>query len=342
MTHGLVLGKFYPPHKGHIHLITEAKKKCDELTVLICSLQREQIPGDLRFSWMVSLFPDPKIRIVWVQDENPQYPEEDPDFWNLWRNTIETHTKKKVDILFTSEEYGEPLSKVLGCNHTLIDLNRNQVPVSATKIREAPLSHWEWIPELIRPYFVKRIVLTGSESVGKTSLAKILAEEFQTNWIPEFAREYLESKVGPMDESDFLPIAKGHLFSEVEAAKTSNGILILDTDLLTTKVYLERYYESEIPWLTERALGLKYDASLFLDIDIPWIEDKLRDLGEERESMRTRFLQAMKDAQRSFHWIRGDYQTREKEAIKIINHLKSEPMNRESFTLEQRRLRNFE
>ncbi|TGL39883.1 AAA family ATPase [Leptospira perdikensis] len=342
MNHGLVLGKFYPPHKGHIHLITEAKKNCDELTVLVCSLQAELIPGELRFDWMQSLFPDPKIHLVWVQDENPQYPEEHPDFWNLWRETIESHTKRKVDFLFTSEEYGEPLSKVLGCKHTLIDLNRSHVPVSASKIRESPLTYWEWIPELIRPYFVKRIVLTGSESVGKTSLAETLSKHFQTNWIPEFAREYLETKEGPMDESDFLPIAKGHLLSEIEMAKTSNGILFLDTDLLTTKVYLERYYESEIPWLTERALGLKYDDSLFLDIDVPWMKDKLRDLGEERESMRTRFLQAMKEANRKFHLIRGDYSTREQKAIEIVTQLKSKPMNPEIFTLEQRRLRNFE
>ncbi|TGL88709.1 ATPase [Leptospira congkakensis] len=342
MTHGLVLGKFYPPHKGHIHLITEAKKNCDELTVLVCSLKRELIPGDLRFEWMLSLFPDPKIRIIWVQDENPQYPEEDPDFWNLWRKTIESHTKRKVDFLFTSEEYGEPLSKVLGCQHKVIDIHRSVVPISATKIREEPLTHWEWIPELIRPYFVKRIVLTGSESVGKTSLAMTLAKHFQTNWIPEFAREYLESKESPMDESDFLPIAKGHLLSEVEAAKSSNGILFLDTDLLTTKVYLERYYGSEIPWLTERALGLKYDTSLFLDIDIPWIRNKLRDLGEERESMRTRFLQAMNEANRNFLFIRGDYSMREQRAIEIVNQLRREPMNPEIFTLEQRRLRNFE
>ncbi|PJZ44492.1 AAA family ATPase [Leptospira brenneri] len=342
MTHGLVLGKFYPPHKGHIHLITEAKKKCDELTVLVCSLQREKIPGELRFEWMQNLFPDPKIHLIWVQDENPQYPEEDPDFWKVWRRTIESHTKRKVDYLFTSEEYGDPLSKVLGCTHTLIDLERNSIPISASQIRETPLKHWQWIPELIRPYFVKRIVLTGSESVGKTSLTQILAKHFQTNWIPEFAREYLESKENPMDESDFLPIARGHLLSEVEAAKTSNGILFLDTDLLTTKVYLERYYESEIPWLTERALGLKYESSLFLDIDIPWIQDQLRDLGEERESMRTRFLQAMKEANRDFYWIRGDYREREKQAIKIVKQIQNLPMNPESFTKELRRLRNFE
>ncbi|TGM05276.1 AAA family ATPase [Leptospira jelokensis] len=342
MIHGLVLGKFYPPHKGHLHLIKEAKKKCDLLTVLICSLEREIIPGELRFEWMKGLIPDPNIKLVWVKDENPQYPEDHPNFWEIWKQTITSHSKLPIDFVFTSELYGDPLASVLGCQHIPIDLKRKHVPISASKIRENPIQYWEYIPEPIRSYFVKRIVLTGSESVGKTTLTKKLANHFETNWIPEFARQYLEEKPTPMDESDFLPIAKGHLLSEIEAAKNSNGILFLDTDLLTTKVYLERYYRSDIPWLTERALGLQYDASLFLDIDIPWEKDKLRDLGDEREEMKTRFLQAMAEAKRDFFMIKGNFLEREKLAIDYVNQIKKWPIHPISFTKEQIALRKIQ
>lgn len=342
MKHGLILGKFYPPHKGHLHLIREAKKLCDHLTVLVCSLQREIIPGFLRVEWMKELHTRPDIEIIWVQDENPQFPEDHPNFWEIWKETIISHSPFAIDVIFTSETYGDPLASVLGCKHITIDLGRNQFPISATAIRESPIQHWEFIPELIRPFFVKRIVLTGSESVGKTTLAKKLADRFETNWIPEFAREYLEQKPTPMDESDFLPIAKGHLSSEVEAAKTSNGILFLDTDLLTTKVYLERYYGSEIPWLTKRALGLQYDASLFLDIDIPWEKDKLRDLGDEREEMKIRFLNAMEEAKRDFFLIKGDFSEREIRAIESVNQIKKWPISPQSFTKEQIDLRKIE
>ncbi|TGL20001.1 ATPase [Leptospira yanagawae] len=342
MIHGLVLGKFYPPHKGHLHLIKEAKKQCDVLTVLICSLQREIIPGELRFEWMKALIPDPNIKLVWVKEENPQYPEDHPNFWEIWKQTIVSHSDQPIDIVFTSELYGDPLASVLGCKHIPIDIGRLEFPISATEIRESPLQNWVYIPEPIRFYFVKRIVLTGSESVGKTTLAKKLADHFETNWIPEFAREYLEQKPTPMDETDFLPIAKGHLLSEIEAAKTSNGILFLDTDLLTTKVYLERYYRSEIPWLTERALGLQYDASLFLDIDIPWEKDKLRDLGEEREEMKTRFLRAMEEAKRDFYMIKGDFLEREKLAIEYVNQIKEWPIFPISFTKAQIDLRKIQ
>lgn len=342
MIHGLILGKFYPPHKGHLHLIREAKKQCDVLTILVSSLKRELIPGELRWNWMKDLTNHANIQVVWVQDENPQYPDEHPHFWQIWKQTIELHSHLPIDVIFTSELYGDPLASVLGCNHIPIDIGRNQVPISATNIREAPLKHWEYIPEAIRPFFVKRIVLTGSESVGKTTLAQKLADHFVTNWIPEFAREYLENKPTPMEESDFLPIAKGHLLSEIEACKKANGILFLDTDLLTTKVYLERYYQSEIPWLTKRALGLQYDASLFFDIDIPWEKDKLRDLGEEREEMKLRFLDAMKEAKREFFLIKGDYIERERLAIEYIDQVKAQPINQLAFTKEQIDLRTIE
>jgi NadR type nicotinamide-nucleotide adenylyltransferase len=341
MINGLILGKFYPPHKGHLHLIKEAKKKCDVLTVLMCSLEKELIPGNLRYEWMLELLPNPNIEIVWVKDENPQYPEEHPNFWQIWKQTINSHTNHQIDIVFTSELYGDQLASVLGCQHIPIDIDRKVVPISGTQIREKPIQFFEWIPEPIRPYFVKRIVLTGSESVGKTTLAKKLADHFQTNWIQEYARDYLEQKPTPMAESDFLPIAKGHLLSEVEAAKSSHGILFLDTDLLTTKVYLERYYQREIPWLTERALGLQYDTSLFLDIDIPWEKDKLRDLGEEREGMKTRFLEAMEDAKRDFFWVKGNFSERERLAIEYVNQIKEWPMNPVAFTKEQTLLRTI-
>jgi len=342
MNHGLILGKFYPPHKGHLHLVQEAKKHCDVLTVLVCSLEKEIIPGELRFEWMKELLPNQNINVIWVKDENPQFPEDHAHFWQIWKRTIESHSPYPIHSLFSSENYGDPLASVLGCKHIPIDIDRNVIPISATKIRESPLKYWEYIPEPIRPYFVKKIVLTGSESVGKTTLSKKLAEWFQTNWVPEFAREYLEKKPNPMEESDFLPIAKGHLVSEVETTKSSNGLLFLDTDLLTTKVYLERYYGSEIPWLTERALGLKYDGSLFLDIDIPWERDKLRDLGDEREEMKTKFLNAMEEAKRDYFLVKGNYLEREKLAIHYVNQIKEQPINPFSFTIEQILLRKIE
>lgn len=342
MIHGMILGKFYPVHKGHLYLIEEAKKHCDRLTVLCGSIQREHIPGSLRVEWLRQLIEDDKTTVISIADENPQFPEEDPNFWEIWKQSILSRLEVAPNIVFSSENYGEHLAQVLGASHLCIDLDRKKVPISASRIREAPLLHWEFIPELIRPYFLKRVVLTGSESVGKTTLAKRLADEFETNWIPEFAREYLESKPSPMTVDDFLPIAKGHLQSEIEASKSANKFLFLDTDHLTTKIYLHHYFKSEDLWITKLAKNLYYDESLLLDIDIPWVADSLRDLGNEREYMKQLFVEEMKRANRSFKMVKGNFTERESFAKEVIKSLESKPMEPKYFGIDQIQLRSLE
>ena len=136
---GLVLGKFYPLHKGHIHLIQSARKKVNKLYVLVCSLKREAIPGDLRFYWMKETFPD--LDVYHLTDENPQFPEEDPNFWEIWKRSIRQFIKEPIDIVFTSEEYGEMLAKKLNARHICIDLERKTFPISGTQVRESPFKN---------------------------------------------------------------------------------------------------------------------------------------------------------------------------------------------------------
>ncbi|TGN21156.1 ATPase [Leptospira idonii] len=340
-NHGLILGKFYPPHLGHLHLIREAKKHCNHLTVLVATLKRELIPGSLRFQWMKELTEDLPAHVVWVQDENPQYPEEDPiQFWEIWKKTILSHSPAPIDVLFTSESYGDPLAKVLGTKHQIIDLERKAVPISASKIRNNPADYWEFIPEIERPFFLKRVVLTGSESVGKTVLSEKLANHFKTEWAPEFAREYLDAKGRFVERDDIFEIAEGHLLSEMKKAETANRILFLDTDLLTTKIYAEHYFDLKYDWLQERAYQLQYDSSLFLDIDIPWVEDPLRDLGDIRKEMKQKFISEMNLAKRDFTLISGGFPEREKQAVEIVEAILKEPMNPSYFTSKQISLRN--
>jgi NadR type nicotinamide-nucleotide adenylyltransferase len=339
-NHGLILGKFYPPHLGHLHLITEGKKTCRHLTVIISSLQKELIPGKLRFEWLKQLIKDPDVEVVWIQDENPQYPEEHPDFWQIWKISIEQVLKNPIDVLYTSEHYGDPLANVLGTKHVSVDVPRNTFNVSATNIRTNPMEYWNFIPEIIRPYFLKRIVLTGSESVGKSTLSKILAERFNTVLVPEFARDYLDAKGRYVIEGDIQEIGIGHLKLERENEKLANRILFLDTDHLTTKIYSEYYFESCPDWIKERAYGLYYDHSLFLDIDVPWVADPQRDLGENREEMRNIFMREMEIANRNFTLITGDFNHREKEAVKTVEAILKLPMNPCYFTEKQKHLRN--
>jgi len=339
-NHGLILGKFYPPHLGHLHLIREARKECSHLTILLSSLNREIIPGKLRYEWMKELTIDLDVKVIWVRDENPQEPHEHPDFWSIWKRTILNHSPAPIDIIFTSETYGEPLAEVLGTKHKLIDIERKTFPVSASKIRNMPSLYWDFIPEIERPYFLKRVVITGSESVGKTTLAGKLAKQFQTNWVPEYAREYLEKRERFVIEKDIPYIAQGHLQSEVELAKNANRVLFLDTDLLTTRIYSEHYFGSCPSWLKNYAYQMQYDDSLFLDIDIPWEKDPLRDLGHIRNEMKEKFINGMNSAKRKFHLIQGDFLQRERAATERIEFILNEPMNPIYFDESQISFRN--
>jgi HTH-type transcriptional repressor of NAD biosynthesis genes len=339
---GLILGKFYPPHTGHLHLISEAKKQCNHLTVIIATLQREEIAGSLRYSFLKELILDPNIEIIWIQDENPQFPEEHLDFWEIWRKSIQRVLREPVDVLFSSEQYGDPLSKVLGTKHICIDLERNSFPVSATLIRNSPGKFWDFIPRPLRPYFLKRIVITGSESVGKSTLASNLAKHFQTSFVPEFAREYLDKKGRYVIAEDIIEIGKGHLASEISQSIQANKLLLLDTDHITTKIYSDHYFHNCPTWVTERADGLIYDGSILLDIDVPWIADTQRDLGNEREYMKKKFEEEMHRSNRDYVLVSGTFPEREKKAIEIIESILKEPMNPLYFNEEQLRLRSVQ
>src|SRR5258708_4010315 len=111
-TSGMVLGKFMPPHLGHVYLVEFARHCVDALTVVVGSLPSEPIPGELRYQWMRELFPD--VNVVHLTDENPQKPEEHADFWNIWRSSLLRVLPGRPTYVFAGEEYGARLAEALG------------------------------------------------------------------------------------------------------------------------------------------------------------------------------------------------------------------------------------
>lgn len=151
MTTGFLLGKFLPPHRGHMYLVETAQGYVDHLTVLVCTLQREPIPGELRYQWMKELFPT--VNVQHYSDDIPQTPEEHPDFWNIWLHTIRQYVPVGPDYVFTSEPYGDKLAEVLGAKHICVDLSRTTFPVSGTGVRDNPRAYWDLIPPPVQAYY---------------------------------------------------------------------------------------------------------------------------------------------------------------------------------------------
>ena len=171
-----------------------------------------------------------------------------------------------------------------------------------------------------------KIVTFGPESTGKTSLAKALAEHYHTEWVPEFAREYLQKKYDNAGEicapEDLLPIAKGQMQAENHLAKKADKVLFCDTNLLETYVYGEAYYANfENPVLKTAAEKSRYDLYFLTDIDVPWEADDLRDKPKEREEMFEHFENALKKRGLPYVLISGNPQERLKKATAIVDGL---------------------
>ena len=170
-----------------------------------------------------------------------------------------------------------------------------------------------------------KIALFGPESTGKTTLAKQLAEYYKTEWVPEFAREYLQEKWNINQDicsiDDMLPIAYGQTKLENEHLLNANKYLFCDTNLMVTKVFSEIYYDYCDPLLNQAAREHEYDLFFLTDIDVPWEKDDLRDKAEGRESVFGVFKQSLIDNQKPFITLSGAENSRLNKAISIIDDL---------------------
>ncbi len=171
-----------------------------------------------------------------------------------------------------------------------------------------------------------KIVLFGPESTGKTTLSKLLAKHYNTVWVKEYAREYLQEKWDreqkTCDSDDLIPIAKGQMKSENSLAKKANNVLICDTDLLETKVYSEEYYGGAVdPVLEEAAIENSYDLYLLSYIDTPWQKDDLRDRPQQRLEMFNAFENALIKYDKPYVLLKGRLGNRIQLAIQKIDEL---------------------
>jgi len=156
----------------------------------------------------------------------------------------------------------------------------------------------------------RRIVLTGSESTGKTTLTADLARHYGAVWVPEYVRGYADWKRAPLDASDVTPIAQGQIAAQDLGLERAGRLLLLDTDLLSTVVYAEHYYGACPEWVRAAAGHRRADLYLLCDIDVPWTADPQRDRSGERAEMHELFRSALADGGFRFQVIRGGWRER--------------------------------
>lgn len=310
MKRGLVIGKFMPLHKGHVALIRFASAQCDELLVSLAYRPEDPIPGPLRLQWLKEEFAREKgIRCEVSLDDF----DNESLAWDLRVPRCVAFLKKRFppfDLLFSSEAFGEALASGLGAQHVSFDPERKETPLSGSAIRKAPMKYWDFIAQPAKPFYLKKICFYGPESTGKSTLARKLAVEFQTEFVPEVAREMITSN--DFTEDDIIRIAHAQTARVHEKAQTANKILFCDTDLITTGVY-SRQYLGKIPSVvTELERHVKYDQYFLFGIDVPWVGDGLRDLGDRRKEMYEIFRNELLTRGIGFVEANGSFEEREK------------------------------
>ncbi|CDL83355.1 multifunctional transcriptional regulator/nicotinamide-nucleotide adenylyltransferase/ribosylnicotinamide kinase NadR [Xenorhabdus szentirmaii] len=309
-TVGVVFGKFYPLHTGHIYLIQRASSQVDELHVILCydeirdrelfinsSMSQQPTVSD-RLRWLLQTFKYQKNIHIHAFDEHGTEPY--PNGWTSWSQGVTAFMAKKninPQYIYSSESQDVPRYKEhFDIETILIDPQRSFMNISGSQIRQAPFRYWEYIPTEVKPFFVRTIAILGGESSGKSTLVNKLANMFNTTSAWEYGREYVFSHLGgnemALQYSDYDKIALGHAQYIDFSVKYANKVAFIDTDFVTTQAFCKRYEGKEHPFVQAMIDEYRFDLVILLENNTPWVADGLRSLGNERE--RKEFQQLLK------------------------------------------------
>ncbi len=307
---GLILGRFMPPHLGHQYLIEFAALYVSQLTVLIRGRAHDVIAGDQRVFWLREMFPD--VSIILVNDDRAPEGSEDTTFYSRWNLKIRQQIPTGLDYLFASEKYGPRLAEMLGAQYIPVDPRRVTVPISATQIRDDPLTNWQYLPACVRPYYLRRVCLLGPEGSGKSSLAASLAKRFDTCYVTEYSQVLRELK-RELEPVDVQRIARAQLAAEQTLARRANRVLFLDTDLLTVQFWSERQFGLCPHWVCEEARRRQYDLYLLTDVDA--VD------GGDRQALLQRYLETLEERGLDYVRLSGSWEQRFDRAVAEVDAL---------------------
>ncbi len=176
---------------------------------------------------------------------------------------------------------------------------------------------------------MKKIVITGPECSGKSTLSQALAEYYGVPWVPEMARPYLEELGRPYDENDLLKIAELQLYTEEERAVKVTGsksLLVCDTDLITIRIWGEEKYGRSNPWIVQQTEERPYDLWLLCMPDIPWVYDPQRENPHDRDRLFEVYRKMLEQLEKPYAVISGEVDERLKQAVAAIGEMRSTSM----------------
>ncbi|RJL24475.1 AAA family ATPase [Bailinhaonella thermotolerans] len=356
--HGLVIGKFYPPHAGHHHLIDTAAAACARVTVVVAASAVESVPLALRAAWLREAHPQPHVEIVPVVDDA----EIDYGSGAAWEAHVAAFRSglaelsglgvavPPVDAVFSSEAYGPELARRFGAAHVPVDPARSRFPVSGTAVRADPVAYWDHLAPPVRAHLARRVVVVGAESTGTTTLARALAAHYAarggpwaaTRWVPEYGRTYCAEKLAAArratgdpglwldgltwESAEFTRIAERQLALEEAAARAGSPLLVCDTDAFATVLWHERYVGEPAPEVERLHERAHHDLWILTDpAGVPFEQDGWRDGEHIREAMSARFGEELARRDLPHITVTGSHEARLAAAVAAVDAVLARP-----------------
>lgn len=353
--HGLVIGKFYPPHAGHRLLIQTAARQCNRVTVIVMAASHESISLADRMAWMREIHrEDSRVHVIGAVDDVPvDY--SDSEIWAqhvaIMREALAKAEPPAVDAVFTSEPYGTELASRFGTRAVTLDLGRMLVPISATRVRADVPGHWTFLDAPVKAGLALQVVVVGAESTGTTTLSLALADALRRNggadgltqWVGEYGRDFSVQKLAdayasaqlrseplpdfadiPWTSDEFVHIARQQSALQSAAARIGGPILVCDTDAFATGIWHERYLgcrSAEVEGEADHCRGTLY---LLTHHDgVAFEQDGIRDGEAIRAWMTGRFIERLEESGRRFHVLHGTTEQRLAQAMHLVRKLRA-------------------
>ena len=292
---GIIFGKFYLLHIGHVDFIQKASGLVDNLYVIVCTdkerdtelfekSKMKRMPTEkdrIRFAEQTFKYQD-NIKILHLSEDGiPPY----PNGWKGWSDRVKELLGKnniKIDTVFTNEtqdikNYKENFIDINNPKNVFdnnlkietIDIMRNSFRISATEVRNNPYDNWFYIPKYVKEFFVLKVAVIGSENSGKTNLTHKLANYYNTSFVREYRKEYIKEFTGNnpdnLQHDDYNRIAYKQNLDIMNSVINANKLTFIDTEYISLQAFSMVNSGDENPVIKDFIKNSKFDIIIYIE-----------------------------------------------------------------------------